>query len=268
MALMNDEARMSNVEGMTKSKCQRESASPIGHLSVRTWFVTRLPRPSSAKAVYSSFIILIASSVAGTPPPSAKEILDSVRLLESRQQIDLQGQLRENEIVIPFRLMQEGPTIRYSFSNPEEVLQLRLGENGSRLDVVNDTGTEKFSGKLDERIRGTGVTYEDLALKFLYWPDARVLGEQTVRTRSCWKLQLEAPGRQSQYSYVVLWIDKASGALMRMEGYDWNGQLAKRFEVVSAQKIENRWFLKQMRVEELQPGTNKVQSRTYLEIKK
>ena len=55
---------------------------------------------------------------------------------------------------------------------------------------------------------------------------------------------------------------------MRMEGYDWNGKLAKRFEVISAQKIDNRWFLKQMRVEELQPGTKKVQARTYLEIKK
>ncbi|PYL14294.1 MAG: hypothetical protein DMF46_09155, partial [Verrucomicrobia bacterium] len=70
------------------------------------------------------------------------------------------------------------------------------------------------------------------------------------------------------YSNVLLWIDKTSGALMRLEGYDWNGQLAKRFEVVSAQKIDNRWFLKQMRIEELHPGTNKVQSRTYLEIKK
>ena len=55
---------------------------------------------------------------------------------------------------------------------------------------------------------------------------------------------------------------------MRMEGYDWNGKLVKRFEVVSAQKIDNRWFLKQMRIEEMQPGTNTVQSRTYLEIKK
>ena len=55
---------------------------------------------------------------------------------------------------------------------------------------------------------------------------------------------------------------------MRMEGYDWNGKLAKRFEVVSAQKIDNRWFLKQMRIEALEPGTKKVQSRTYLEIKK
>ena len=49
-------------------------------------------------------------------------------------------------------------------------------------------------------------------------------------------------------------FDKASGALMRMEGYDWNVQIVKRFEVVSAQKIDNRWFLKQMRIEELQPG--------------
>jgi hypothetical protein len=55
---------------------------------------------------------------------------------------------------------------------------------------------------------------------------------------------------------------------MRMEGYDSNLHLAKRFEVVSAQKIENRWFLKQMRIEELQPDTSHVQARTYLEIKK
>jgi hypothetical protein len=208
------------------------------------------------------------SSICAAPAPSAKEILDSVRMLEARQQLDLRGQLRENEIVIPFRLIQNGPIIRYAFSNPEEVLQLRLGENGSRLDLVTDTGAEKFARKLDLKVRGTGVTYEDLALKFLYWPNARVLGDETVRTRSCWKLQLQPPSRDSQYSNVFLWIDKTSGALMRMEGYDWNGQLAKRFEVVSAQKIDNRWFLKQMRVEELQPGTNKVQSRTYLEIKR
>ena len=220
---------------------------------------------------YSSSIIFLAFTLSSyaAPVPSAKEILDSVRMLEAQQQIDLQGQLRENEIVIPFHLTQAGPLIRYSFADPEELLQLRLGENGSRLDVVTDSGTEKFAtSKLRDKIRGTGVTYEDLALKFLYWPAARVLGDETVRTRSCWKLHLHAPSRESQYSNVFLWIDKASGALMRMEGYDWNGQVAKRFEVVSAQKIDNRWFLKQMRVEELQPGTNKVRSRTYLEIKK
>jgi len=211
----------------------------------------------------------LTTSILAAPPPPAKEILDSVRMLESRQQIDLQGQLRQNEVVIPFRLTQTGPLIRYSFANPEEVLQLRLGENSSRLDVVTDAGTEKLAAsKLDQKIRGTGITYEDLSLKFLYWPNARLLDEETVRTRRCWKLQVQAPSRESQYSRVVLWIDEASGALIRMEGYDWDGRICKRFEMVSAQKIDNRWFLKQMRIEQLQPGTNNVESRTYLEIKK
>src|SRR6267154_5831554 len=210
-----------------------------------------------------------ALSISGAPVPSANEILASVRMIEARQQIDLQGQLRENDIVIPFRLIQNGPLIRYSFINPDEVLQLHLGQNSSRLDLITDTGTEKFAAeKLNQKIRGTSLTYEDLAFKFLYWQTARVLGEENVRTRNCWKLQLRAPSRESQYSNVLLWIDKTSGALMRMEGFDWNAQIVKRFEVVSAQKIDNRWFLKQMRIEELQPGTNHAQSRTYLEIKK
>ena len=211
----------------------------------------------------------VALPVFAQSPPSAKDILNSVRIIESRQQIDLQGQLRQDDVLIPFRLVENGPLIRYSFTNPDETLQLRLGENSSRLDLVTDAGMEKVGmSKLQEQIRRTIVTYGDLAFKFLYWPAARGLGEENVRTRKCWKLQLRAPSRESQYSNVLLWVDKASGALMRMEGYDWNAQLVKRFEVVSAQKIEGRWFLKQMRIEQLQPGTNHVQARAYLEIKR
>ncbi|MEY2541248.1 MAG: hypothetical protein QOI22_850 [Verrucomicrobiota bacterium] len=208
-------------------------------------------------------------SLLAEPAPSANEILASVRMRQAQQQIDLQGQLRENEIVVPFKLIQNGPIVRYIFSNPDEALQLQLGEKDSRLDEISGSGVEKVSpAQFDRNVRGTSVTYEDLALKFLYWPNASVIGEENIRTRNCWKLQLRPPSRDSQYGTVWLWIDKGSGALMRMEGYNAKGQLAKRFEVVSAQKIDNRWFLKQMRIEELQPGTKKVQSRTYLEIKK
>jgi len=221
---------------------------------------------------HSTFVIcvaLAALSVFAEPPPSAKDILDSVRMIESRQQIDLQGQLRQDDVVIPFRLVQNGPLLRYTFTNPDETLELRLGENSSRLELVSDAGTEKVgASKLQEKIRGTILMYGDLAFKFLYWPTARVLGEENVRTRKCWKLQLRAPSRESSYSNVLLWVDKASGALMRMEGYDWDAKLIKRFEVVSAQKIEGRWFLKQMRVEQLQSGTNHVEARAYLEIKR
>ena len=210
-----------------------------------------------------------ALSIYSAPVPSANEILASVRMIEAQQQIDLQGQLRENDSVIPFRLIQNGPLIRYSFTNPDEVLQLRLGQNSSRLDLVTDTGTEKFAAeKLSQKIRGTSLTYEDLAFKFLYWQSARILGEENVRTRNCWKLQLQPPADDPQYGSILLWVDKDSGTLMRMEGYDSAGKLIKRFEVVSAQKIEDCWYLKQMRVEQIDPKSNKVTARTYLEINK
>lgn len=221
------------------------------------------------KQIALSLLGLVAVAALHAAPPSAREILESVRLQQAQQQLELEGQLRENDKVIPFRLTQTGPVVRYSFSNPDEALQLRLGENDSRLEQVTREGVEKITpAQFDEKVRGTALTYEDLALKFLYWPDARVTGENSIRTRNCWKLELKAPSRQSQYSNVYLWVDKNGGALMRVEGFDWKGQLAKRFEVVSAQKIEGRWFLKQMRIEEFAPGTNKVQTRTYLEIKK
>ena len=214
-------------------------------------------------------IFFATMAIGADAPPPAREILDQVRLQQSQQQLDLQGQLRSDATVIPFRITQTGPVIRYTFTNPAEVVQLRLGEDGTRLDLVLQNSTKKFSSsRLDERIGGTAVTYGDLALKFLYWPDAQVIGAETLRTRNCWKLRLAAPSKDAPYATVLLWVDKESGALMRMEGYDWKGQLKKRFEVVSAQKIEGRWFLKQMRIEEMEPGRNKVRSRSYLEIKK
>src|SRR5213592_4871699 len=144
-------------------------------------------------SIFVIYMALATISIFAEPAPSARDILTSVRMIEARQQIDLQGQLRENDIIVPFRLTQDGPLIRYSFTNPDEVVQLRLGEKSSRLDLVTGTGTEKFAAsKLDQKIRGTSVSYEDLAFKFLYWPTARVLGEENVRTRNCWKLQLRA----------------------------------------------------------------------------
>ncbi len=212
--------------------------------------------------------LAVFSTSAATFPP-AKELLESVRLQQAEQDLDLEAQLREGPTIVPFRLIQTGPTVRYAFTNPDEALQLRLGEKDSRLEEVTREGVEKVTpAQYDHKVRGTAVTYEDLALKFLYWPDAKVTGENSIRTRNCWKVELKAPSRQSQYSNVWLWVDKNGGAIMRIDAYDWNAKMAKRFEVVSAQKIEGRWFLKEMRIEEFDPATGKVKTRTYLEIKK
>jgi len=229
---------------------------------------------TAAKQVLNRTVALLALAVSLTTLPAAsqppaREILDRVRLQQSQQQLDLQGQLRSDGTVLPFRITQTGPVIRYTFANPPETVQLKLEEDGARLDLVLLNSTKKFAAsRLDEKIGGTAVTYGDLALKFLYWPNPEMLGADTIRSRMCWKLRLTAPTNDAAYKTVLLWVDQESGALMRMEGYDLKNLLVKRFEVVSAQKIEGRWFLKQMRIEEIEPGTEKVRTRSYLEIKK
>ncbi|MDQ3546667.1 MAG: outer membrane lipoprotein-sorting protein [Verrucomicrobiota bacterium] len=229
---------------------------------------------TAAKQVLNRTVVLLAltvslTSLSAASQPPAREILDRVRLQQSQQQLDLQGQLRSDGTVLPFRITQTGPVIRYTFANPPETVQLKLEEDGARLDLVLLNSTKKFAAsRLDEKIGGTAVTYGDLALKFLYWPNPEMLGADTIRSRMCWKLRLTAPTNDAAYKTVLLWVDQESGALMRMEGYDLKNLLVKRFEVVSAQKIEGRWFLKQMRIEEIAPGTDKVQNRSYLEIKK
>ena len=219
--------------------------------------------------------VLLISALAGaslafaTAFPEAKDVLASVRLHQVEQELELQGELREGPTVVPFRLIQNGPVVRYTFSNPDEALQLHLGENESRLEEVTKSGVEKIGpAQFDKKVRGTSITYEDLALRFLYWQNGRVTAENEIRTVNCWKLEMKAPSRQSQYSNVWLWVGKDNGALMKMEAYDWNAKLSKRFEVVSGQKVEGRWFLKEMRIEEMDPGTGKVKTRTYLDIKR
>jgi negative regulator of sigma E activity len=66
---------------------------------------------------------------------------------------------------------------------------------------------------------------------------------------------------------VRVWLDQASGALLRIEGFDWQGRLLRRFEVVSGQRIDGQWMLKQMRIERFSPeSSTRAIGRSYLEI--
>ena len=207
----------------------------------------------------------VAATGATAPAPSAQDILRSARLNESGQHRVLDGHLRHGAQVVPFRLVFDGDLIRYEFSNPPEALVLRLGEHGSRLEEVTKSGEERVSqAQFDKTVRGTDITYEDIALKFLYWPNAALQGEETKLTRRCWKLALQpASGGESQYGTVILWVEEESGAFLQADAFDHAGKLVKRFKVIAPQRINGEWILKKMRIERLDSGDD---TPTYLEI--
>jgi hypothetical protein len=198
--------------------------------------------------------------------PDAEAILRAARVNPAGQKISLEARLRTASTNTPFRIV-VGDAIHYRFENPDQELILELREDLSSLSERSGAKTAPVKpARYDDSVRGTGITYEDLSLRFLYWKKPKLLGQETIRSRKAWKIELQAWGASSQYGVVRLWIDQESGALLRIEGYNRAGRLLRRFEVVSAQKIDGQWMLKQMRVETLDPESSKVLNRTYLEV--
>jgi len=221
------------------------STRVLGATSVLVWGL--LPSPSFAQT-------------------DAEAILRAAWVNPLGTQIALDAQLRNGRNKTPFQIVVDGK-VSYEFENPSQALILDLGDDESRLtERIGSKNAPVRPARYDERVRGTDISFEDLALKFLYWKHPKIIGEETIRSRRSWKFEIQAPRGDSQYGVARLWIDQEGGALMRVEGYDPQGRLIRRFEVVDVQRIDGQWMLKSMRIETVNPETKKVISRTYLDV--
>jgi outer membrane lipoprotein-sorting protein len=216
-----------------------------------------------------TFLLAVTLSPAlAQDDPDAHEILKSVRVAQSAQNRVLNGQLRTGPKKVPFQLSMKDGTARWQFSDPSQTILLRLGENSSTLEEITADGKQRVSGsKLDDPVRDTDITYEDLSLRFLYWKDAKVEGDQTIMMTKSWQLLVQPPSAgNSSYSKVRLWIGKENGALLKAEAYGRDGKLARIFRVVSGQKLDDGlWILKSMRIESM-TSSRGDRTPTYLEI--
>ena len=197
----------------------------------------------------------------------AGEILQGARLTPTLRPAVLSARIRSEEKSSPLRLSLKDHVISYEFTDPTQVILLKLNAENTKLLETKDGKTLPVdSSHLHDQVRDTGVSYQDLSLGFLYWPRPILRGEEIVKTRPCWKIDLQAPSEEPVYGVARVWIDKESGAILRIEGYDKKGLLLRRFEIVSAQKIKGLWMLRQMRIESFVPGNSSPTSRCYLEV--
>lgn len=220
----------------------------------------------SFRILAAACTILFAAQLNATEP-TATEIIAAARLNPMGNEIALDAQLRAGSVKVPFVLAVKDNSVTYTFRDPDQSIILAMEGDGSQLRESRSGVTELIpAARLSDSVRGGLITYEDLSLGFLHWQNPKLLGEETVRTRSAWKIEIPAPQGSSQYGIVRVWVDKASAALLRIEGFDISGKPSKRFEVVSARKIDGQWMLKQMRVERIDPATRKTTGITYLEV--
>jgi hypothetical protein len=212
--------------------------------------------------------LLLAALSTGRADPDAQTILRDARMAQTGQDRTLAGHLRVQSTgqIIPFTLVLAGDTIRYQFA--DKAIILRLGDTGSQLFEAAGGDLRKVSpARYDKPVEGTDITYEDLSLKFLYWPKAKIDGSDILGFEDTWKLHLQPAGQPSSYAAVELWVAKGARCFLQGEGYDQAGKLVKKFKVVSPQRDpQGGWMLKKMRIETLIAGQD--ESTTYLEIDK
>ncbi|MEM9481948.1 MAG: outer membrane lipoprotein-sorting protein [Verrucomicrobiota bacterium] len=218
----------------------------------------------------------------GDQEPTAEQIIKLARYSQALQNHDLTGHLRPRGLAlrrIPLKISLFEKDIRFMFhkedkskNDIDQIIKLSLRNNRYEM-------TEIFTGKPEARIpeekygapiRGTDVTYEDLSMRFLYWPNPEKVGEDKVGRVQSWIVAMKNPLDSGPYDYVKVWVGQNNGAMMRVEGWkDVNGtpKVAKVFRVDQVQRGgDGTWVLEQMEIHSYNVETGKIASTTLMEI--
>jgi len=212
-------------------------------------------------------------SFAGKPIDqlSADEVLKLVRYSYTLYDRDFTGVLRTGIVKkVPFLMSLKPDSIRFIFDSPDQVILMDTrndkfglyeGVGGDDLKAVNPS-------KYDDVVRGTDITYDDLSMRFLYWPNAKIVQHDKFKARNCWVVRVLNPDGKGAYATVDVWIDKGSGGMLKMTGYNNQGRPIRRFEVLHGKKFGDIWMVDEMRIETISPAAGgRVTSSTRMQIK-
>jgi hypothetical protein len=208
---------------------------------------------------------LIGTLAAAAQQPDAKAILEGARMSATLTKLDegLSGNLHKGNQKTPVTLFLKGKDIQFQFTenkNPLRIFHMRIGDDTFNLFEMIDGKTQNFPpGKLVMPIAGTDLTYEDLALRFFYWPNPKLEGQEDVGGQTCYKIRIDKPrGTSGRYDVVYVWVHTKFGAFMKIRGHDKNGGLLKEFLVEDIMQIDKDvWTLRNMQVATHDPSNGR-----------
>jgi hypothetical protein len=228
-------------------------------------------KPLAIAFAFALGAILVAPAQQAVAPDAAA-ILRGARMAATLTTLDagLSGKLKKDGKTVPVTLFLKGKDIQFQFSEVKDTWQIyhmRLGDNSFDLFEIIDGKTVRFpDAKLVQPIAGTDVTYEDLAMRFFYWPNPKLEAVENINGEACYKIKVAKPDATAgRYAAVYIWVHQKYGAFMRIAGYDHSGGLAKEFVVQEVMPVTDKiWSLKKMQVSTFDPATNRRLSITNL----
>ncbi len=94
----------------------------------------------------------------------------------------------------------------------------------------------------------------DLGLEFLHWPAQRYVKNELSNGRLCQVLESLNPGTNG-YSKVWSYLDEEFKGLLSAKAFDARGFQIKDFSTGSFTKVNDRWFLKDIRIRDKRADT-------------
>ena len=212
--------------------------------------------------------LLCLNAIAQTPNPSA--ILEGARLSASLTKLEkgLSGSIRKGNHKTPVTLFLMGREIQFQFSETPDaprIFHMRMGDSSYKLFEIIDGKTRDLSSKqLVSPIANTDLTYEDLSMRFFYWPDPKLEGSEMVGGQSCYKIRIDKPQHTpGRYQVVYVWVHEKFGAFMKIRGHDEKGGLLKEFQVEDIMQVADKiWTLRKMQVSSHDPQSGRRTSIT------
>lgn len=209
------------------------------------------------------FMILMLAGLLGAPlfaeALSGEQIMAEVRARLPVEPVRLTGFIRtrngrrdvDRALISEMQFGAPVPHIRYKVMDAfgELVARARISWPGGAPDfkLYNAESERVASSSLCDDIAGTGLTWSDLSLDFLWWPGAEITGRERVRSRNAHVVSIPAPPHQPDLGGVRLWVDTSALLAVRAELFGPGDERLKRIDVDSIVEIEEGvWMVKDL----------------------
>ena len=141
-----------------------------------------------------------------------------------------------------------------TFGRPLRTYRIARFAAGRLTTAVTDgDGVTNAPPALTAAVEGTDITWLDITLSYLWWPDAELAGSDEFRGALCDIVLVRPPEPLPGCAAMRLWVDRKRGFLRQAEQINEKGERVRWMWVASVGKINDRWMIRNMEVK--RPGT-------------
>jgi hypothetical protein len=87
------------------------------------------------------------------------------------------------------------------------------------------------------------MSWNDLSLGFLWWPNATLIGPARKINREAWLLEIPVPNHTD---HLRIWIEQEMAMLLEVQRINAKGRRLKTLRIKRLRKIDVTWFAKQI----------------------